>query len=93
MKRFAMLTTAYFAFTLCAAAQQAQVQDKAEAQPPPVTRAQVEQDAKLAQEERKRHEESRRAIESEKSKKPEQQQVAGTLKTSSKKTSTRPKEQ
>lgn len=92
MKTKLFTLIAFFAFTAFAMAQEEQ--DKTQRQPPPITQAQVEKDAQMAQEERKKHEEAKKAVKEEKIKAEDKKSAAGTTKTSSaKKTSTRPGKQ
>jgi len=87
----ALLTVAaFFAFTAFAAAQD--VQDRLQQQPPPVTQAQVERDAKLAAETRKRNEETRKA-QQEALKKEAQKATADNISNRNRKASTQPGKQ
>lgn len=92
MKSILFTIIALFAFTGVAFAQEEQ--DKTQRQPPPVTQAQVEKDAKMAQEERKKHEEANKAVKEEKTKTEDKRKKTQTNTASSaKKTSTRPGKQ
>lgn len=92
MKNILFTIIALFAFTGIAFAQEEQ--DKTQRQPPPVTQAQVEKDAKMAQEERKKHEEAKKTVKEEKTKTEDKGKTAQTATTTSaKKTSTRPGKQ
>lgn len=93
MKNILFTIIVLFAFTGMAFAQEEQ--DKTQRQPPPVTQAQVEKDAKMAQEERKKHEEAKKAVKEEKTKTEDKGKTSRTTATtpSVKKTSTRPGKQ
>lgn len=88
MIRKSIISAAYFAFTAFAAAQE--VRERPEQQPPPITQEKVEKDAKLAQQERMKHEAEMQAR--EKARKTEEKITSNTINTT-RKTSTRPKEQ
>lgn len=91
MKTTLLSIVAFFAFTAYAAAQEEH--DKTVRQPPLVTQAQVEKDAKLAEQERKKHEKENKAVKEE-NKKGEDKKATNTINSSSpKKTSTQPGKQ
>lgn len=92
MKTTLFTLIAFFAFTAIAMAQEEQ--DKTQREQPPVTQAQVEKDARMAQEERKKHEAEKKAVKEEKVKAEDKSTTPGTANVSSaKKTSTRPGKQ
>lgn len=92
MKTTLFTIMTFFAFTGFTIAQEEQ--DKTQRQPPPVTQAQVEKDARMAQEERKKHEEEKKAAKEEKIKAEEKRKTSGSTNTASdKKTSSRPGKQ
>ena len=81
---------AFFSFSAFVSAQE--LQDRLQQQPPVVTQAQVERDAKLAAEHRKRDEEARKAQEKA-LKKEREKATADNTPTKNRKTSTRPGKQ
>jgi outer membrane biosynthesis protein TonB len=93
MKTTLFTLLAFFAFTGITMAQEEQ--DKTQREQPPITQAQVEKDALMAQEERKKHDEEKKAaVKEEKIKAEDKKTTPGTTNTSSaKKTSTRPGKQ
>jgi len=93
MRSIFFIMSLFFAFTINAKGQDEN--DRFQKQPPPVTQAQVEKDAALAQQERKKHEEEKKISDREDNKKPGNTQIApvATNTTAAKKTSTRPGKQ
>lgn len=92
MKTVLHILLTFFAFTAIAAAQEEQ--DKTVRQPPLVTQAQVEKDAKLAEQERIKHEKEKKVVKNEEKRKEEDKRVNNTINSSSlKKTSTHPGKQ
>jgi len=91
MKTILLTLITFFAFTALAAGQEEH--DKTLRQPPLVTQAQVEKDAKLAEQERKKNEKENKAVK-EDNKIEEDKRAVNTINSSStKKTSTRPGKQ
>lgn len=85
-----ILTLGIF-FTFSAFAQAQEEKDKTQREPPTITQAQVEKDARMADEERKKHQLKKEALTKEKQKKEEDNKLSN--KSSTKKTSTRPGKQ
>lgn len=91
MKSKLLTLTILLAFTAYANAQEEQ--DKTARQPPLVTQAQVEQDAKLAEQERKKHDKENKALKEENRTEENKKSVNTINSSSTKKTSTRPGKQ
>lgn len=89
MKNIMLTLGVFFAFSAFAQAQEEQ--DKTQREPPTITQAQVEKDARMANEERIKHELKKEALRKEKQKKEEDNKLGN--KSSTKKTSTRPGKQ
>ncbi|MHA3787886.1 hypothetical protein ACX0HA_06705 [Flavobacterium hauense] len=91
MKTTLFTLFAFFGFTLLATAQEEQ--DKTERQPVAVTQAQVEKDARMAEEERKKHEDAKKALKEDKIKADDKKNAPKNNNSSAKKASTRPGKQ
>lgn len=84
----------FLVFTLTVSAQEEQ--DKTQRQPAAVTQAQVEKDAKMAEEERKKHEDAKKVPKEDKMKADDKKTVPAKTEnntSATKKTSTRPGQQ
>ncbi|MDV6167262.1 hypothetical protein R1T16_02420 [Flavobacterium sp. DG1-102-2] len=90
MKTIFLIVTLFFALTLTA-----QENERSDKQPPPITQAQVEKDAAMAQQERQKHEQEKINAAKDKKQKIETKQTTPVLNSTSpsKKTSTRPGKQ